>query len=337
MPAGDRPAVKIARIFVGLAVGLVFAWATLIRTDLGSVAAAMGRAAVPGVILGVIFAWLEVCVRAWRWQYLLSPLGRIGYRTSLAYTCIGYFANLMLPMRLGDVARGYLAASALRLPRLATLGSVVAERLADGLAVLAMALVLGLTVTGAWQIASTAVWIGAAILIAGAAAVVGIVVMNHARLVDTRLSRTIRQPLTRLVSGANAVRTPAGIAVVLAATLVSYVCAVAALVAVSASVGLSLSLQEAALVMAWLALSTAIPAAPGSVGTYEFVGVFVLVTVLGQDRNAALAAVVLLHVIGALPSALVGLVMTWVLHVRVWRLDETIPAATAVPEVVLPD
>jgi uncharacterized membrane protein YbhN (UPF0104 family) len=83
--------------------------------------------------------------------------------------------------------------------------------------------------------------------------------------------------------------------------------------------------------MAWLALSTAIPAAPGSVGTYEFVGVFVLVTVLGQDRNAALAAVVLLHVIGALPSALVGLVMTWVLHVRVWRLEGTTAPATAAP------
>jgi uncharacterized protein (TIRG00374 family) len=327
----DRPAVKIARTVVGLAVGAVFAWATITRADVGAVAESLGRAALPGVIAGLIFAWLEVCVRAWRWQFLLSPLGRIGYRTSLAYTCIGYFANLMLPMRLGDVARGYLAATALRLPRLATLGSIVAERLADGLTVLALAFVLGLTVTGAWQIASTAIWIGLIILLVGAAAAAAMAAINHERLAHTRLSRAIREPISRLAAGADAIRTPTGFLVVLAATLTSYVCAVAALAAVAASVGLSLSPQQAALVMAWLALSTAIPAAPGSVGTYEFVGVFVLVTVLGQDRNAALAAVVLLHVIGALPSALVGLVMTWVLHVRVWRLEGTTAPATAAP------
>jgi uncharacterized membrane protein YbhN (UPF0104 family) len=82
--------------------------------------------------------------------------------------------------------------------------------------------------------------------------------------------------------------------------------------------------------MAWIGLSTAIPAAPGSVGTYEFVGVSVL-TLLGQDPASALAAVVLLHVIGTLPVALVGLVTTWALHLRVWRLGDT--AATG-PESV---
>lgn len=328
---------KIARVVIGLAVSAVFAWATIARVDIGAVAESLGRAALPGVMLGLVFAWLEVCVRAWRWRYLLSPLGRVTYGTSLAYTCIGYFANLLLPMRLGDVARGYLAATALRLPRLATLGSIVAERVADGLTILALAFVLGLAVTGAWQIATTAVWIGLTILLASLVAAAGIALINHERLAHTRLSRAIRHPLARLTAGADAVRTPTGFLAVLGATLASYVCAVAALAAVAASVGLSLSPQQAALVMAWLALSTAIPAAPGSVGTYEFVGVFVLTTVLGQDRNAALAAVVLLHVISALPSALVGLVMTWVLHVRVWRLEGTIAPATGLPDAARAD
>ena len=36
--------------------------------------------------------------------------------------------------------------------------------------------------------------------------------------------------------------------------------------------GLELSLAQAGLIMGGLALSTSIPAAPGSIGTYEFVG-----------------------------------------------------------------
>lgn len=328
---------KIARFVIGLAVSAVFAWATLARTDIGAVGAALGRATLVGVLLCLVFALLEICLRAWRWRYLLSPLGKVRYRTALAYTCIGYFANLMLPMRLGDVARAYLAARALRLPRLATLGSVVTERLADGLTILAVAFVLGLTVTGAWRIASTAAWIGLIVLLVGAAAALGVLVINHERLAGTRLSRALRKPIARLASGADGVRTPAGFLVVLMSTFASYLCAVAALAAVAASVGLSISPQQAALAMAWLALSTAIPAAPGSVGTYEFVGVFVLSTVLGQDRNAALAAVVLLHVISTLPSALVGLVMTWVLHVRVWRLEGAVASTSAVAAAVTAD
>jgi hypothetical protein len=97
------------------------------------------------------------------------------------------------------------------------------------------------------------------------------------------------------------------------------------MVAVAWAVGLHLTPLQAAFAMSWIALSTAIPAAPGSVGTYEFVGVSAL-TMLGQDPASALAAVILLHAIGTVPVAIVGLVTTWALHLRIWRLGSpTLP------------
>jgi uncharacterized membrane protein YbhN (UPF0104 family) len=127
--------------------------------------------------------------------------------------------------------------------------------------------------------------------------------------------------LARLLRGTEAVRTPRGVITTVGSTLVAYLFAVGAMVAVAGSVGLSITPVQAAFAMAWIGLSTAIPAAPGSVGTYEFVGVSVL-TLLGQDPASSLAAVVLLHVIGTVPVALVGLALTWALHVRVWRLGD---------------
>ena len=62
------------------------------------------------------------------------------------YLAIGYFANSMLPARLGDVARAYLAGRAFGISRLAVLGTIVVERLADGLFILFVVAVLGLTV-----------------------------------------------------------------------------------------------------------------------------------------------------------------------------------------------
>jgi hypothetical protein len=101
--------------------------------------------------------------------------------------------------------------------------------------------------------------------------------------------------------------------------------------AISNALGLSLVPVEWALVLGVLALSTAIPAAPGSLGTYEFAGVTAL-GVLGVGPSQALAATVLIHVIAALPPALLGLAATLILHVRIadlqtaGSLPATIPA-----------
>lgn len=310
---------KAARVVIGLTISVFFAWATLTRVDLGEVAQALGRAALPGLVLAFVFSWLEIGVRAWRWRYLLSPLGRVGYRHAFAYTCVGYFANTILPMRLGEVARAYLAATALRLPRLATLGSIATERLFDGFVILGVATGLGFVVLGASDRAPLTLWVGLglAALLATAA---GVFVLSRWRAaIVSRLPERLVRPATRLIHGTAAVRNLRGATIAAGATLVAYLCAVGSMLAVATSVGLSLSLPQAGFAIAWIGLSTAIPAAPGSVGTYEFVGVSAL-TLLNQDPAQALAAVVLLHVIGTLPVALVGLFTTWALHLRVWQL-----------------
>jgi hypothetical protein len=311
--------VKAARAAIGTAVSAFLVWATLSRVDLPAAGAALGRAAPLGLVLVLGFAWLEIAVRAWRWRFLLSPLGKVGYGPAFAYTCVGYFANTLLPMRLGDVARAYLAATALRLSRLATLGSVVTERLADGLTILAVAAGLGLAVTGASAMAPVELWILLALAAAAVVLALSVLVPRRRPGFQAFLPGVGREFVTRLVQGTEAVRSPRGVATVVGSTLVAYTCAVGSMVAVAGAVGLHLTLAQAAFAIAWIGLSTAIPAAPGSVGTYEFVGVSVL-TLLGQDPASSLAAVVLLHVLGTLPVALVGLVMTWALHLRVWKL-----------------
>ena len=320
--------VRAARILVGLAVSVVFAAATLPRVDLGSMAHALGRAAPLGVALGILFALLEIGVRAWRWRFLLSPLGKVSYRHAFAYTCVGYFANALLPMRLGDVARAYLAATALRLPRLATLGSVVTERLADGVTILAVAACLGLAVTDAPATAPVEAWTLVAVASAAVLSALAVLVVRRRKILTTLIPGRVREFLARLVRGAEAARSPRGAATVIGSTLAAYACAVGSMLAAAGAVGLHLTPVQAAFAMAWIGLSTAIPAAPGSVGTYEFVGVSVL-TLLGQDPASALAAVVLLHILGTLPVALVGLILTWALHLRVWRLSD---GATSGPE-----
>lgn len=308
-----------ARALLGLAVSALFVAVTLGRVDLGGVARAMGRAAPGWVLVGLALALLEVAIRAWRWQALLAPFVRVPYRLSAAYLCIGYFANALLPVRLGDVARAYLAGTAFGASRLAVLGTVLAERIADGIAVLFIALALGLEVAGGHGLALTAVWVGLAGM-AALAVLVGLAfLVRHSRLGTLRPIAAARPLLARLALGATSLRSTAGRLTLLGSTLAAFLAATGALAATAASVGISLSPIQAGLAMAAIALSTAIPAAPSSVGTYEFVGLSILTT-LGVAPEPALAAVVILHVLATLPVALAGLALTWHYHFEFGRL-----------------
>jgi uncharacterized protein (TIRG00374 family) len=157
-------------------------------------------------------------------------------------------------------------------------------------------------------------------------AVVGILLLRSG-LLDRRFGRQVRSIVARVAEGGAALRRPSGAALILGLTVLPFGVAVCTFGAISGALGLPLDPVEWALVLGVLALSTAVPAAPGSLGTYEFAGVTVL-GILGIGPSQALAATVLIHVMALVPSALLGLVATLVLHVRIADVEA---AATASP------
>ena len=305
---------RLLRPVLGLVVSGLLIWATLLRVDLDGVRVALARAVPAAVLLGAVLAFLELAARAWRWQYLLKPIGRMSFPRSLAYMCIGTFGNVLLPLRLGDVARGYLVAGRLGFSQLATLGSIGAERAADGVTILALALVFALLNPNLAPIVTGSLAVGLAATVALGLVVAGVVAARRRQ----RFARAAAfvQLIDRLAPGARATTTPIGLICVLAYTMLAYCFSVGAIMAATQAVGIHMSLVACALAMSCIALSTAIPAAPGSIGTFEFVGVTVL-SALHQDPSASLAAVVLLHAVVTIPPSMVGLVLAVWWHVPI--------------------
>lgn len=83
--------------------------------------------------VSMVVAFLSHFLRAYRWNYLLEPLG---HKTSLVNaTChviIGYFANYGIP-RMGEVSRCTLAARYDKVPFEIGFGTVITERIVDTL------------------------------------------------------------------------------------------------------------------------------------------------------------------------------------------------------------
>lgn len=305
---------RAIRLLLGLGISVFFVVATISRVDLAEVGAALQRVDFRGVAAAMLLVGVEVVLRGIRWQRLLEPVAAIPVTRSVAYLAIGYFANSMLPARLGDVARAFLAGRSFGVSRLAVLGTVVIERAADGVFILGVVVLMGLVVAGGGSLASTAIWL---LLLAGVGAVALMAAIVFVRRPGGGSIRSnLRFRLERLLLGAAALRSPSTLVLVAGLTAAAFATAVVMFALVAGAAGVQLSIAQCALVMGGLALSTSIPAAPGSIGTYEFVGLTIL-TSIGVNAEVALAIVVLVHLVATLPLALVGLVAAWRLHFRV--------------------
>jgi uncharacterized protein (TIRG00374 family) len=155
-----------------------------------------------------------------------------------------------------------------------------------------------------------------ALAAAGAAGlVVAWFALQRGPLARTRLGSALRSFLGRMTAGGAILRTPRGVAIVLGTTLLAATTASIVSALVAASLGLQLSPAQIVLFTSGIALSLAIPAAPSSLGTFEFAGVLIL-TSFGATPEVGLAAILLVRLVTTVPLALVGLVVTWATHLR---------------------
>ena len=83
------------------------------------------------ILLGIFFGTLSHISRSYRWNYLLNPLGyKITFLNSFFAVFSAYIINLTIP-RAGDVARATIISKYENIPFDKTLGTVIAERIAD--------------------------------------------------------------------------------------------------------------------------------------------------------------------------------------------------------------
>ena len=287
----------VALILVVRSVDLVTAWNVLITASL------------PWIALLVVFVLADVFLRAIRWRVLLAPLSPVPLGDSLASLLVGYLANNVLPARLGEVVRSHDLGMRTGVSRAAILGTIVVERAVDTLVVISIASVaiLVLSVRG---VVASAVLVGLAVT---ALMVVGIAlgIVAHRLPGAERIARylerwpKVRHVLVRLRDGLRVASNARTLLAAIVLSVGSWSCTVLAFAAAAQAVGVEPSMGQAALLAAGTNLATAIPAAPGYVGTFELAAI-TIATSVGIDREAALAFAVLVHATTLLITSIGG-------------------------------
>ena len=287
-------------------------------------------------VLGEIFrahpAWLalsfatmvlNLAARAWRWQYLLEPLGRPSFLAAFKATAVGFAANSVLPARAGEVIRPYFLARRERMSATGAFATIIIERLLDTVAVLALlatyVLFFGRDRTIENPVAFAAVkWAG--IVAAGVTAVALVLLFVLARdpaslgRTLARLEKVLPSTLAGLLArvaekfaiGLGVIRRPGRLAVAVAWSFPLWLCIAAGIWSTARAFHLDVPFTGAFLLQALLVIGVAVPT-PGAVGGFHEAVRFGVTTFFGAPNDAAVGAAIVLHMLSVVPSLVLGL------------------------------
>jgi uncharacterized protein (TIRG00374 family) len=311
------------RTIVVLAVAASLLGLFLYNVDLRGVASQILHADPLWLTLSLITMFANLAIRAWRWQYLLEPLGRTTFGNAFRATAVGFAASSILPARAGEVIRPYFLSRHERMSATGAFATIILERLLDMITVLILlasyVFIFGTEVSSANPVAFEAVkWAGgsaAAVAIGGLAALF-VLAGNPARLAATlqRLGKVLPSKFAAMLAdlaekfalGLGAIRRPGRLLVALLLSLPLWLSIAIGIWAAAVAFHLAVPFTGSFLIMALLVIGVAVPT-PGAVGGFHAMFRLGATAFFGAPDDAAVGAAIVLHAFTVGPSLLLGL------------------------------
>lgn len=274
--------------------------------------------------LAVCLTLLTYALRAFRWQYLLAPIGRTHFITAFQTTVIGFAASFLLPARPGEVLRPYLLARREGLSPTAAFATIIVERLLDLITVLLLFATFVLLVNPASLSADPAVYarVKTGGVIAAAGSIAGLVIVfvlaGHPErlgawalrieaVLPSRLARLVARFVEGFAQGLAVMRRPAHLAGSLALSIPLWLSIALGIWVTSHAFHMTFGYLSSFLVMTLLVVGVAMPT-PGQVGGFHEMYKLSVMTFFGVSKDAAIAGGIVLHAISFVPVTLLGLV-----------------------------
>jgi glycosyltransferase 2 family protein len=264
------------------------------------------------VLLAIAVDNLNYMAQAVRWKYLLRPVFDISTGKSIHATYVGVFASNVLPMRLGEIVRGYLVSKWHSKKFSEIIPSMVVEHLFEGIW-----LALGIGLSTILIPMPSYIKMGAQIFGFGVIALAGIFVYALIRegksLVEHHRDRLSRNPwrkfqffMEQMADGMKKIGLTPDFFIALVVTLISLILQALALWLVALAYGISLEVWKGAVVLVIIRVGVVIPNAPANIGTYQFFAALGM-ELLGVDRYISIGFAIILFFVSMTPTWIIGL------------------------------
>jgi glycosyltransferase 2 family protein len=237
----------------------------------------MGRVDWKWVLVGMGFDVLSYVAQALRWKWLLHPFGKVKLTHAIRAVFAGLFANLIFPLRPGELLRSYLVSNSEDISLGKVFGSVGVERLVDLVIATASLGVVSLLVPLPNRFRKVADTLGIVTLVLLAIVVIVIYYLEVKLAQNPDFGRKLPSPLMRALLGLHSMGTAVSFYPAVLASLFLPFCQVLGLWCMMKAYGLKL--PESGLELPFLAaivvllvinLGVSLPNAPANVGSYQF-------------------------------------------------------------------
>jgi glycosyltransferase 2 family protein len=290
----------------------------------------------PGWLLAAVgVSFLIQVFRSWRWQLELRPLCHVPLGQLWIVTSIAYMAINLLPARAGEVVRPWLLSRRAPVTFSNVVGTLLVEKTADS-AVIVFYILLGLLITDdlppfvrAGAVVPAVAFVVLAVLVVlvwlrGEQVVAKIV----GKLLSARAAERVTAAARSMVDGMRILGSPALVTKVLAVSVALWFLPILSSYIMTRAFHLAVPFTAALVVFIFIGFGTALPQAPGMVGTYQLACTLAL-DLFGVPREQSLAYGIALNAVqlGTLVFQGVVALLIGKIDVReIWRARADAPA-----------
>ena len=286
---------NLGKLLLSLAVGGLFLYLAFRNVALGELGDAFAQLDARWLVPAVGVSLLLQVFRAWRWQLELRPLAHVPLGTLWVVASVAYMAINVLPVRVGEVVRPWLLSRRSNVSFSNVVGNLIVEKTMDS-AVIVFYILLGLLTTE-----NLPTWVRrGALFPAGAFVVLAALVLllwwrgeqvvdrGIARLLPARLRAGVLAVARAIVDGMRVLGNPLLVAAVFAVSLALWFLPILSSWIMIQAFGLDVPFNAALIVFIFIGFGTALPQAPGMIGTYQYACVLAL-GLFGVPQPQALA------------------------------------------------
>jgi len=313
---------KILSIVIGLIISAGFLYYVFNDVNYNELGEALKSANYYWLIPNLFFVIFAMFQRAERWKYMLRPIAEVKYGKLLSATCIGFMANNVLPLRLGEFVRAYaLSYKENKITKSASLATIFIERMVFDL--LALLLILAVVV---WLIPTKFednFKFGAALSLV--IAVIGlifaiVVVMKPEGLariltkylffLPERVKEIIRATVMKFSKGLYFLKNAKLTSYVSFHTIFLWLCMGISNIFIFYAFGFELPIMASYFLLVVVSISILIPSAPGFIGVYHAGAIFTL-HYFNIGKAEAVSCALVLHAAQFIPITLMGFYYVW--------------------------
>lgn len=308
------------------------------------------------VLPAILMVLVSFVLRAIRWQYIVTSSHPIGFREAYHPMMIGFMINLVLPGRLGELARPAILHRKENVPFITGLATVAAERVFDLLLLLVFFAFMFTTIEidpnfvmsfGEHKLNRAtleAVFSGMAKM--GVVLILGMIIVSldsfrrrltamisafpsflffispvFQKKISDRICRPIINMIEKVAQGFTLLKSPKKIAVcTLLTAAVWSLQAFSYYVCAMGTPGVDVSFFEMYASMIIICFFIALPSVPGWWGLWEAGGVFALM-LFGVSSKNAIGYTLVNHAVQVFPIILAGLISALLTSVNIWQVS----------------